>query len=64
MSFKIDWKKLGAWWNKIHGFCPECNSSAPELYECPVCKWDTTSPFSKARRRKYLKKWKKLHGYG
>lgn len=21
----------------LFGFCPECNSDAPKLYECPVC---------------------------
>ncbi len=24
------------------GFCPECNSDAPKLYECPVCDWNRT----------------------
>jgi len=23
----------------IFSFCPQCNSSAPELYDCKVCEW-------------------------
>jgi hypothetical protein len=22
------------------GFCPKCNSDAPELYSCPVCQYN------------------------
>lgn len=22
------------------GFCPQCNSDAPKLYDCPVCNWN------------------------
>ena len=29
-------KILGKW-RLLFGFCPECNSDAPKLYECPVC---------------------------
>ncbi|MCK4782159.1 MAG: hypothetical protein KAV87_00300 [Desulfobacteraceae bacterium] len=25
-------------WALLHGFCPRCNSDAPEVYECAVCK--------------------------
>lgn len=25
------------------GFCPKCNSDAPELYDCKVCNWYQTS---------------------
>lgn len=26
------------------GFCPECNSSAPEIYKCRICRYDTQYP--------------------
>ena len=29
--------KWRLWWS----FCPQCNSDAPELYDCPVCKFYT-----------------------
>lgn len=22
------------------GFCPNCNSDAPELYDCPICEYN------------------------
>lgn len=25
-------------WALMHGFCPRCNSDAPEVYTCSVCK--------------------------
>jgi hypothetical protein len=31
------------WWRGyfrlLNHFCPECNSDAPELYSCPVCRY-------------------------
>ena len=30
---------LKAKWRIIHGFCPLCNSDAPELYDCPCCNY-------------------------
>lgn len=30
---------LGAW-HFLFRFCPLCNSSAPELYDCPVCEYN------------------------
>ena len=29
--------RLVGWWRLWWGFCPWCNSSAPEIYECPCC---------------------------
>jgi hypothetical protein len=33
--FKIIIGRLRLFW----GFCPECNSDAPKLYDCRVCKY-------------------------
>jgi len=48
-------------WKRVilHGYCPECNSSAPKLYDCPICNYDTHSPFSRERRKELWEKWKK-----
>jgi len=32
-------KKLRGRWRLWWGFCPHCNSDAPELYDCPVCEY-------------------------
>lgn len=48
-----------AWWRcRIWGFCPECNSDAPKLWDCKICNWDTNSPFNIKKRKKYWKKFK------
>ena len=52
----ICWKRI-----MLHGFCPECNSSAPELYNCPICKHDTESPFNTNKRKELWSEWKKYH---
>ena len=34
-------------WQRLHpfGFCPECNSDAPEKYDCRVCcNWNEGRP--------------------
>ena len=51
--------RIEAWSRiKIWGFCPKCNSDAPELYDCKVCKWDDSSPFGKEKRERYWNDWK------
>lgn len=42
------------------GLCPKCNSDAPELYDCNVCNWYTTSKHGMPN--KYLKRiwWKRF----
>ena len=47
------WLRIWIW-----GFCPACNSSAPNLYDCKVCNFDTHSPFSYNKRKLYWKKFK------
>lgn len=47
----------------IFGFCPECNSSAPKLYNCPICHGDKTSPFNNKKRKYYWLRWRVLHGF-
>lgn len=44
----------------VYGFCPKCNSDAPELYICEVCNWDSSSPFDKIKKKKYWNRWKLL----
>jgi len=31
-------------WRILWDLCPWCNSDAPELYKCPVCRYNTLSP--------------------
>lgn len=35
--------KINGWWRLLFGFCPKCNSDAPELYDCKVCEWYRSS---------------------
>lgn len=38
------------------GFCPSCNSDAPEVDDCPICdSWGGSFPPPKELRRKWLK---------
>jgi hypothetical protein len=32
----------GGRWRLLFGFCPQCNSDAPELYDCVVCTYNKT----------------------
>lgn len=32
-------KIINGRWRLLFGLCPECNSDAPELYDCPVCEY-------------------------
>jgi len=32
---------IGAWYYSF-GFCPKCNSTAPELYDCSICNHNKT----------------------
>ena len=47
-------KILGKW-RLLFGFCPECNSDAPKLYDCPVCQ------YNKYKNRDIL--WKRFTDY-
>ena len=58
------------WWQSLvgrvrlfWGFCPECNSSAPEMYSCPTCKnyhSATGDPFPPTDDTK-VKWWARFH---
>lgn len=37
--FVRTYKLLRGRWRLLFGFCPQCNSDAPEMYECPICDW-------------------------
>ena len=37
--FRIWLRRLQGRWRLWWGFCPQCNSDAPELYACPVCEY-------------------------
>ena len=56
-------KYISGWHSYIWGYCPECNSDAPELYDCSVCEWDTMSPFRRVKKKKYWNKFKEINGY-
>jgi hypothetical protein len=34
---------LNGRWRLLFGFCPKCNSDAPEIYDCMICDWYRTS---------------------
>lgn len=38
--------KIVGKWRLLFGFCPQCNSDAPELYACPVCNYNKTPKIS------------------
>jgi len=47
----------------LHGFCPMCNSDAPELYDCPVCNYYSSAggdkwPPSKSTKSNWWNKYK------
>jgi predicted amidophosphoribosyltransferase len=48
---------------RIWGVCPSCNSDAPKLYDCELCKHDTKSPFDRGKRKEYWNRWKLLDFY-
>lgn len=41
--------KLLAYKRAFLGFCPRCNSDAPEIDKCPICANDRTYPQTNAR---------------
>jgi len=40
------------------GFCPKCNSSAPDIYHCSICGYDTKYPASKRKRQEWYEAFK------
>ena len=38
-AVRIWLRRLQGRWRLWWGFCPQCNSDAPELYACPVCEY-------------------------
>jgi hypothetical protein len=56
-------KLFFAFISKIFGFCPQCNSDAPNIDMCEVCNGDRLSPFGKIKRKKYWEKYKKYVDY-
>lgn len=62
IKFKGLRKRCAAWIRiMIWGFCPACNSDAPELYDCPCCNYATGSPFKRSQRKHLWNKWKYLN---
>lgn len=59
----ITLKMLRARWRVWWGFCPACNSDAPALYECPVCRYYSGHyPPTRFRRRRWLRRYEsRLH---
>jgi len=51
-------KLIRGYIRNFFGFCPQCNSDAPEMYDCNVCGYDTKFPPSKATRKKRMKEFK------
>lgn len=31
-------KLIRGWWRWVMHFCPSCNSDAPNMYDCRICK--------------------------
>lgn len=49
-------------WRLLWGFCPECNSDAPDLYECAVCQfYKGHFPPSEAVKQEWWMRWKQRH---
>ena len=40
------------------GFCPKCNSSAPDIYHCSICGYDTKYPASKHKKQIWFNTYK------
>ena len=45
-------------WNSAWGFCPECNSSAPEMDHCDVCKGCRGTPAKKDKVELWRNIWR------
>jgi len=56
-------KLFFAFISRIFGFCPQCNSDAPSIDKCEVCRGDRTTPFRKPKRKEYWEKYKKYVDY-
>lgn len=62
MKIKFLYLKLRAKYRVLFGFCPKCNSDAPELYDCSVCNYYSQAsgdkyPPSKSTKDKWIKKY-------
>ena len=64
MAGKLKWALsiLVGKFRLLHGFCPMCNSDAPELYDCPVCNYYSQASGHKFPPEKETKeKWWKTY---
>lgn len=43
----------------LFGFCPACNSSAPEYYSCIVCEYEQGYPPSRELKKAWRVKFRK-----
>ena len=58
MNIKTLFRVLQAKWRLYFGFCPECNSSAPEIDSCYVCDgYRTPYPPSKETKTEWLRRY-------
>lgn len=50
-------RKLVAYWRAFRGYCPRCNSDAPELDTCLICeRWRGSFPPSNQLAARWLYK--------
>ena len=54
-------KELRAKYRVMFGFCPECNSDSPEIYDCPVCMGNRRYPPPKELKERWLARWRGRH---
>lgn len=59
-------RKIRTWSRLLYGFCPECNSDAPEIDTCDVCggyRWglDGTTRPPKDLKDEWLKRYNQKH---
>ena len=63
IELKYKFSILGGSWRIKLGFCPLCNSDAPEVYDCPLCDGYQQASGDKFPPAKYTKSlWRKEWG--
>ena len=66
MKAKLNWllSFMQGKWRLALGFCPMCNSDAPELYDCPCCNYYSSASGDPFPPPKYIKDawWKEYKG--
>lgn len=56
-------KDLNARWRMTFGFCPECNSDAPEMDKCKICNgwFSGSSPEGFPPKKERIESWRRRY---